>query len=851
MNEAHSPPDSKEQVFGQFFADLDETANKTDVVRRYASAYPQWAREFHAEAALGDVLASTQRPLDEPCPELPDFRMVRVIDRGGMGTVYEAEQLSLKRRVAVKVRRGELSPVKQARFLREQEVLARLHQTHIVPINTAGQVGQWQYLAMAYIEGATLHRLLRSVSNQETTRFGDRTPTLAQLAQEERNRQPSDQRTGDASPRAPAKITLSRPYFRSVAGVIMEAAEALQHAHTAGIFHRDVKPSNIMVDTNGECWLIDFGLALAEAHTADATTPLEQIGHGGALTQGPMGTPEYMAPEQYQAKADARSDVWGLGVTLYELLTLRPAFAGDAPGQVREKVVGQEPAVPAAAVTNVPPDLSAICRKAISKEPEKRYQTAGDLAEDLRRWLHDEPTRARPATVLRKIWLWARRNRGWAAAVVAVVGAVLVTGAYLVESLNTAQELAQQRQQEKLLMEFEQRRLGAHSAGWFNDLHERATKIMELRKGNKSEALRDRYAAALAGIDARRLPGLDTEASSVAFSPDGKRLVIGGYTDFQGVAREPAKVWKGGLDEPVRSTQLGSGPVAFRATDGAALQFVPDTKDWFTLRLWNIDKQEKVGEFKLATKPSAPGWYQANSLTMALCPDGSLVAASTTGILDGKGKLVVWDVKTGKVIRSAERGFTALSFGPDGSLLAAGDKDGKVTIWSRAHKEQRTVLSVGQTEVLAIAFARSAKRGPRIALDDAWLLAVGDSGANVSIWDLQTKTQRPPCRGSRHQVHALAFRPDGTILASAGRFEARLWDTATGQLQLNVAASPERNWITGLAYSLDGSRLAITSATVFGRHRGGVDVWALEYGRGIQTVLPTVLLRLAYPRTIV
>jgi WD40 repeat protein len=291
-----------------------------------------------------------------------------------------------------------------------------------------------------------------------------------------------------------------------------------------------------------------------------------------------------------------------------------------------------------------------------------------------------------------------------------------------------------------------------------------------------------------------------------------------------------------GIDEPRKSTQSGSGPVAFREADGAALQFVPDLTDRFTLRLWNIDRQERVREFKLADKPSPPGWHQRNHLTLALCADGSQVAASTVNDSEGTGTLMVWDVSLGKPIRTIPKGFRALAFTPDGSLLAGGDREGIVTIWSQKQEKERAVLPVGHTAVLGLAFSRDPHRRPARQFEDGWLLAVGDAGSNATIWDLGQKKLRTSCQGSFYRVHAVAFSPDGTVLASTGRnYETKLWDAATGQLLLNLVTRG-RNWMTGLAYSSDGTRLAISSATAFPNNPGGVDVWQLEYGRGIQTL---------------
>ncbi len=212
---------------------------------------------------------------------LGDFRIVRQIAQGGMGAIYEAVQEPFERRVAVKTIRGDrrhLSAGARDRFFREQEVLARLHHTHIVPIHAGGQDGDLEYFAMQYIEGAALHHVVRSAQLHGTTKPSEETPSLAELAQSASGEDPAQARgtVGDIGTTlhvarqrrtgsGPAKLSLSMKYLRSVAKVMADAGDALHHAHEAGVIHRDVKPSNIMVDTHEHCWVVDFGLSAYQA----------------------------------------------------------------------------------------------------------------------------------------------------------------------------------------------------------------------------------------------------------------------------------------------------------------------------------------------------------------------------------------------------------------------------------------------------------------------------------------------------------------------------------------------------------------------------------------------------------
>ncbi len=482
MTESIVTPLSDDPIVVAFLKELADTADHASVVVDYIRRYPNREPEFRTLAELRRNLNRPQ-PADQSeghAPErLGDFRIGSLIARGGMGAIYEAVQEPLGRKVAVKTVLGrhlQLAGTARDRFLREQKVLAQLHHTHIVPIHAAGSEGPLQYFAMSYIDGAALHHVVRTARLHESSSHGNRghtpTPTLAALAAEAKSstlggeshhrngvpgngQPPAPGSTTDTTPiveparsEAPAdsgvppthskngngKLILSPAYFRSVARVILDAAEAVHHAHEAGIIHRDLKPSNLMVDTAEHCWVLDFGLAgylRAQANGESPTTdtpaakPVTDLGpEPNPLTvSGVLGTPDYMAPEQFQQKADARTDVWGLGVTLYELLTLRRAFHG------REQIKSAEPSRPRELVHSVPLDLEAICWKAIRKDPSQRYPSARALAEDLRHWTKGEPVKARPAHTLRRMALWSRRNPGWAAAITVATVAILVVSA--------------------------------------------------------------------------------------------------------------------------------------------------------------------------------------------------------------------------------------------------------------------------------------------------------------------------------------------------------------------------------------------------------------------------------------
>jgi serine/threonine protein kinase/Flp pilus assembly protein TadD len=346
---------------------------------------------------------------------LGDFRVLREIGRGGMGVVYEAEQLSLGRRVALKVLPlgATLDPRHLLRFQNEARAAASLHHEHIVPIHAVGCAGGVHFFAMQLIDGQTLAAAVR-----ELRRRHGKEPAASP---ETRGAAPTDTLQGGLS----GERSITSPgYFRTVARLGIEAAEALEHAHQLGIVHRDIKPSNLLLDGRGKLWVTDFGLARLP-------------GDPGLTQTGDLvGTLRYMSPEQARARGgivDHRTDVYSLGATLYELLTLEPVFAGQDRQELLRQIALEEPRPPRRLNRAIPAELETIVLKALEKDPHDRYATARELAEDLRRFLEDRPIRARRPSWGKVVAKWARRHRAvvWAAAAVLLVTAVLGGGAWL------------------------------------------------------------------------------------------------------------------------------------------------------------------------------------------------------------------------------------------------------------------------------------------------------------------------------------------------------------------------------------------------------------------------------------
>ncbi|MHB1559267.1 MAG: serine/threonine-protein kinase, partial [Isosphaeraceae bacterium] len=338
--------------------------------------------------------------------ELGGFRVVREIARGGMGVVYEAIEIALGRRVALKVLpfAAAIDPRQIARFRVEAQAASQLNHSHIVPVYSVGCHGGVHFYAMQLVEGPTLADLIIGWRDQN----GAAGPTPA----------PSPGGATAWSFASPSgTASRDRSFFGEVARLGRQAAEALEHAHQQGVLHRDVKPSNLMVDARGQLWVADFGLARFQGE-ATLTAP-------GDL----LGTLRYMSPEQAaseRALVDARSDVYSLGATLYELITLRPVFAGNNRHELLRRIAQEEPRRPRSVRPEVPRDLETIVLKAMAKDPSARYATAQDLAEDLGRFLDDRPILARPPALLEKVARWARRHAAALAIAVPLLAAIAI-----------------------------------------------------------------------------------------------------------------------------------------------------------------------------------------------------------------------------------------------------------------------------------------------------------------------------------------------------------------------------------------------------------------------------------------
>jgi WD40 repeat protein len=703
--------------------------------------------------SLPHSTASSPPPLAGDFPEIPGHEVLDTLGRGGMGIVYKARHLGLKRLVALKIPLAgfEGDPAEVLRFRREAEAAAHLQHPHLVQIHDVGtwlsRVGgpTYPFLSMEYVDGSNLAQYLRD------------------------------------GPLAP----------RDAATLIETLARAIHYAHERGIVHRDLKPANVLLAAERQTETPGQGETVPPARPefASLVPKITDFGIAGRLdvdgsqtrTGTVLGTPSYMAPEQATGRTHAigrATDVYALGAILYEILTGRPPFKGTTVLDTLEQVRLLEPVAPRRFQPKTPVDLETICLKCLAKEPPKRYATAEALADDLRRFLDDKPIQARPTPVWEQIWKAAKRRPGIAILLVLIVVVSLAGFTGVLSQWRRAEQVAEERRRAIYV-------LGANLVQQFlqRDDTPRAQEMLEnLRPGPGQSDLRGfewYYLHGLAHGDQLAVPG----GECVAFTHDGRFIAAAG--------EEGAVIIWDRTGRQVAALHGHSDTVT-------AVAFSPDGKRLAstardnTVKVWDW----QAGRECLALPTQHTDW----PLCLAFGGDGTTLATAGRD-----GAVLVWDLRTRttrKFPGPAEGTGTCLAFSPKGSLLAFANTAEQVWLWDwQGDAPPRRIRSPQIGTVHGLTFS-----------PDGRLLAMAGSNGSTELWDLVEGESFARLKGHTAQVSCLAISPDGTRLASGSWDRTiRLWEIPSGRDSPIAAPSVLRGhpgFVTGLSFDGEGRFLA-------------------------------------------
>jgi WD40 repeat protein/serine/threonine protein kinase len=818
----------------------------TDRFPRYAAAirdlFPALVLIEQFKPDTGDptgTCAGAAEPGSRRLERLGDFRILGEVGRGGMGVVYEAEQESLGRRVALKVLPGHvrLDPRQLARFHREARAAARLHHTNIVPVFGVGEQDELHYYVMQFIPGQSLDAVLEELRRLRRSRpaaagahpavADDRpgsrssapevtaaavarslltgrfarpepdagavsggtsvgqsppspTATAAEVAPEQAGTAATPPAPSDSSAMVPLpgqadQSSLSgsgRGYWYGVAGIGRQVAEALAYAHGQRVLHRDIKPSNLLLDNHGNVWVADFGLAKASEG--------EDLTHTGDV----VGTLRYLAPERLRGQSDPRGDVYSLGLTLYELLTLRPAFDGSDRERLIQQVTAGEPPRPRQLDAGVPRDLETIVLKAMAREPEHRYATAGSLAEDLQRYLEDRPIRARRVSPAGRLLRWGRRNKAVAGLLASVIVALAVGFA-----VSTAQWIRADRHAAREAMLREEVRRDLYTSDMLA-----VQQAWEAGNMERMEKLLRRH---------------------VPNEPDQR--------DWRGFEWHVFERKHQGA-RPFRTFQVGDTAWIFASTPNgrtlAVLVYVhaPDPADErIEVTLWDA-----ATDWKPRTFMGSPETFGG---AITLSPDGRVFATGSE--LEPKGSepqcIRIWDAATGKLLRRGPDGrgarvtMGALAFSPDGKKLLWGDKDTTINLWD-----------LDTDQVQEFGTHNGYLTGVRFDPMGRWIASVSWDGT-MKLWDREShrEVHEFPSLSSTKEV---AFSPNGRYLAAGTRSAARMWDLTRPDDPREIELKGQRNATAFLvSFSPDSQQLAASSSNT-------LILWEVERGEALATL---------------
>ena len=776
---------------------------------------------------------------------LGEYTLLRELGRGGMGIVYEAEHESLKNRVALKVMhpRYRSDRAYLRRFQTEARSAAKLHHTNIVSVFDYGEQDGVFYYAMQYIAGVGLERVLADVRRiRETANRGGGTVTAANDTLTDpvsvishrlltgwisvaptgsmvaRSDMGANLTTGDATSAALEEIVLSpmplpsardeasgltfadqseSVYLREVARIGAQVADALDYAHKQGVIHRDIKPQNLLLDTRGNVWVTDFGLA--KVVEQDDQSQSHEL----------VGTMRFMAPERFRGITKPQGDVYSLGATLYELITLKPVFDERDQARLMDQIAHQPPTPLRQHDRRIPRDLETLVLKALAKDPKDRFASGGELGDELRRYLESRPIRSRPVGLMERLWRWCKRSPVLAAlsASIFFVSAIGFAGVLWQWSVaSRAERAARLALGQSLFSEgtalqrtglIGQRfdsldRLGEAGKVLIADPVGRdrlpairnsaisAMGLTDLRVGRLHEigdayevavdAALERYAVAERSGEVivrrldddrvlTRMPAVPNRSdfwhTKLKFSPDGELLIIS-YILVDGTG-DLMKIWHLGRQELIGSI-TGRGLGEFHA-DRRHFLYLPVEGG---VVIWDLIDRRVARRLPLKFRPNA----------LSLDPQCQRLAVyyldPTVNNSTGP-RVVILDLEKGRVLfdRKSQVGSGALAWSADGELLASGDSTGEVYVWNLQRDSLSAVLQGHTSGVVGICFAHS-----------GYLLATSSWDGTTRLWDGASGEGLLRAPGG----FLGGFTPDDRHLALRNREKFGVWD---------VEAAPE------------------------------------------------------------
>ena len=696
---------------------------------------------------LTPLLAKTHSPMGVKFYRLGDYELLEEIARGGMGVVFRARQISLNRTVALKlILGGQLaSPAIVKRFQVEAEAAASLHHPHIASIHETGECEGHHFYSMELVEGAGLDRRLTEYQ----------LPAAGSV-------------TSESKPAAGKRQ-------QSIARLMSAVARAVDYAHQHGVLHRDLKPSNILIDRDSEPHLVDFGLAklVNEERT--------QFTLSGAV----LGTPNYMAPELASgraAHATTAADVYSLGAILYELLAGTAPFQAPTAVEIWRRALEEEPANPASRNRLVDPDLATIALRCLEKEPQRRYSSAGALAEDLERWLAGEPIAARPISAGEKFWRWCRRKP-------ALAGLALTAIAFAVAGFIgvSTQWRRAERQARATRLNLYAADIGAAQQALQEGNLGRARVLLDAyRPVDGSEDLRGfewrMFRHAAQGDHVVAFLGHSSTIRSLAFSPDSNWLATAS-------AENVVLLWDLRQNSLSRTLTGHTGAVNCVAFSADARLMATAGQEG-SLKLWDTTSWQVTTQLVCRPYP-----YQ-----VAFSPAEPVLAYSEGGTVNlTAGRVRLWNYAKGARVKTWTNAGSRFAFSPDGKKLVTGNQDG-LALWDRGTGRN---LWKGSRLFSALSLAVSPE-GSRFA-------ACSFQG-DVVLFDLDNPDQSVTLRGQAARSRGVAFSPDGAYVAAAsGDQTVRVWNTVSAWERTNVA--PRTLWGHGsgvrcVAFSPDGRFLA-------------------------------------------